>query len=193
MNAINTNDTNPIPPFMKREAATAGGLAARLKAGSGSVGIDKPKADDKKAAAKPTASYTAPEGSNSPATAKAKATRTAVSKALAEKTPAAKKPAKAKVAKAKPAKAAKAKPVKAAKKIAKPAKGKVATKKAAAPKAGGRREQVETMLRAKGGATAAAIAKKMSWELHTTRGFISRMGSIVTRDKVDGVTVYAIK
>ena len=61
---------------------------------------------------------------------------------------------------------------------AKASKGTKAAKKAApaaAPREGSKKQIVIGMLRAKGGATLGEIMKKMGWQRHTVRGFVSGM------------------
>jgi nucleoid-associated protein YgaU len=116
---------------------------------------------------------------------KGKATRKPTARKAAPKAAAAAAPAKAaaraqKAAKAVPAKAKASKTTKAAKKAA----------KATPPREFSKKAIVLDMLRAKGGATMAEIAKATDWQNHTIRGFISgtltkKMGLAIESTKTD--------
>jgi len=75
----------------------------------------------------------------------------------------------------------------ASKKDGKPA-GKKASKAATAPREGSKKAAVIAMLERKDGATLADIAKKMDWQNHTVRGFISG-----TLTKKMGLTIESTK
>ena len=69
-------------------------------------------------------------------------------------------------------------------------KGAKAAKKAVTPRDGSKKQIVLDMLRAKGGATMAEIAKATDWQNHTIRGFISgtltkKMGLAIESTKND--------
>jgi len=69
-------------------------------------------------------------------------------------------------------------------------KGPKAAKKAVTPRDGSKKQIVLDMLRAKGGATMAEIAKATDWQNHTIRGFISgtltkKMGLAIESTKND--------
>ncbi len=79
-------------------------------------------------------------------------------------------------------------------KVAKPAK---ADREPKAPRAGTAKAKVIAMLRRKGGATLDQICQATGWQRHTTRGFISVLGSkhglqIESTRRDDGARVYSI-
>src|ERR1017187_8519098 len=94
-----------------------------------------------------------------------------------------------------PAKAKSAKKTTPAKKPAKAPK-KAAKAKADGPREGSKSAQVIAMLQRKGGATLDQICKATGWQRHTTRGFISILGTkhglkIESTRREDGARLYA--
>lgn len=138
------------------------------------LGGERPKAPGQEG-------YTAPEGANSPATAKAKAVRAAVSKALAPKDPPKRKPGSRLPGKGKPAKAAK--PAKAPKaKGDKPAVRPVPEK--------GPMPIVARLLARKAGATIPQLAEATGMEAYSVRFKVAQLkayhGFDVRSEKVPG-------
>jgi hypothetical protein len=119
---------------------------------------------------------------------KGKATRKPTARTAAPKAATAAAPAKAPKAAARAQKAAKAVPAKA--KASKTTKAAKKAAKATPPHEFSKKAIVLDMLRAKGGATMAEIAKATDWQNHTIRGFISgtltkKMGLAIESTKTD--------